>query len=335
MLQQDYQIDTDWEGTRYLGLTIDWDYINRKVHLSMPGYIEKALLRFGHEPPDKPQMQPYPHTLPTYGAKVQYAKPLDESPPAMKAEEKYIRQVIGVLLYYGRAVDSTILVGLSSLAAAQARPTAYTVYLVKWLLDYAATNPDAILTYKKSDMVLAVHSDASYLSEPSARSRVGGHFFCSSDVDDPPDNGAVLNVSKILKAVMSSAAEAELGALYINASEAVPMRQLLTEMGHKQPKTPIQTDNTTACGVVNNNIQPKRTKAMDMRFHWLRCREAQHQFRFFWRPGHTNKADYWTKHHCAAHHIEKRKEILTHKSVLAALRASLDRTPISPAAAAA
>ena len=150
-------------------------------------------------------MQPFPHTIPLYDAKVQYTKDLDSSPPATKEEEKYARQVVGVLLYYG---CTTILVGLSSLATAQALPTAYTHYLIKWLLDYAATNPDAIITYKKSGMVLATHSDASYLSEPSTRSRVRGHFSCSSDVEDPPDNGAVLNISKILKAVMSSAAEA-------------------------------------------------------------------------------------------------------------------------------
>ncbi len=142
-----------------------------------------------------------------------------------------------------------------------------------------ATNLDAILTYKKSDMVLAVHSNALYLSEPAARSRAGGHFFCSSNVDDdPPNNGAILNISKILKAVMSSAAKAKLGALYINAREAIPMQHLLKEMGHKQPPTPIQTDNSTAFGIVTNNIHPRRTKAMDMRFHWLRCRDAQGQF---------------------------------------------------------
>ena len=72
-----------------------------------------------------------------------------------------------------------------------------------------ATNPNAILTYKKSDMILAVHSDASYLSKLEARSRVGGHFYCTNDMEDPPNNGAVLNVSKILDMVMSSAAEAE------------------------------------------------------------------------------------------------------------------------------
>jgi hypothetical protein len=152
---------------------------------------------------------------------------------------------------------------------------------------------------------------------------VGGHFFCSSDVSEPPNNGAVLNISKILKAVMSSAAEAELRALYINASEAVPMHQLLAEMGHKQPKTPIQTDNTTVCGVVNSNIQPQRTKAMDMRFHWLHCRDSQGQFRYYWGPRIDNRADNYTKHHCAAHHIEKRPEILTSKFILNALQASI------------
>ena len=179
----------------------------------MTGYIKKTLIRFGHTPPNKPQLQPHPHTVPTYGATIQYAKHIDQSSKATKEQQKYIQQVIGVLLYYGRAVDSTILVALSSLASAQAAPTEYTMELIKWLLDYIVTNPEAILTYESSDMILAVHSDASYLSEASARSRVGSRFFCSSDVSDPPNNGAVLNISKILKAVMSSAAEAELWAL--------------------------------------------------------------------------------------------------------------------------
>ena len=199
--------------------------------------------------------------------------------------------------------------------------------LIKWLLDYVATNSEAILTYERSDMILAMHSDASYLSKANAHSRVGGHFFCSPDVSDPPNNGAVLNISKILKAVMSSAAQAELEALYINVNEAVPMHQLLAEMGHKQPKTPIQTDNTTAWGVVNHNIQPRHTKAMDMCFPWLRCRDSQGQFRYYWGPGINNQADYWTKQHCAAHHIKKRPEILTSKFTLNALQASIQRTP--------
>ena len=132
----------------------------------------------------------------------------------------------------------------------------------------------------------------------------------SNNAQFPANNGAVLNVASIIKAVMTSAAEAKIGALYINAREAVPTRITLEEMGHAQPPTPMQTDNTTALGVVTSNIQPKRTKAMDMRFHWLRCRAAQEQFRWIWRPGTTNLADYWMKHHCAAHHTTMRSEFL-------------------------
>jgi hypothetical protein len=293
----------------------------------MPGYIKKACIRFGHTHPNSPQMQPHPHTLPTYGVTIQYAKHIDQTPLATKEQQKYIQQVIGILLYYRQAVKSTLLIALSLLASAQAAPMEHTLELIKWLLDYASSNPDAILMYKSSVMILAMHSEASYLSKANARSQVGSHFFCSTNIDNLPNNRAILNISKILKAVMSSAAEVKLGALYINACEAVPMHQLLTEMGHKQPKTPIQTDNTTAFGVVNNNIQPQRTKAMDMRFHWLCCRNSQGQFRYYWAPGSINQADYWTKHHCAAHHIEKRQEISTSKFILNALRASTQQTP--------
>ena len=170
-------------------------------------------------------------------------------------------------------------------------------------------------------MVLAGHSDGSYLSEKDARSRAGGHWFLSSDKEYPPGNGSILNISQVIKAVMSSAAEAELGALYINAREAVYICKILTEMGHKQPRSPLQTDNSTAEGVVNNNVQTKRLKAMDMRFHWLRDRESQGQFRIYWRPGKNNKADYWSKtQHPPALHRDVRSEILTPLKVLIELR---------------
>jgi hypothetical protein len=84
----------------------------------------------------------------------------------------------------------------------------------------------------------------------------------------PPNNGTILTIATIIKAVMFSTAEAELGALFIKAKEAIHLQQILEEMGHSQPRTPLQTNNTTAEGLINNKIQQKRTKAMDMRYHW-------------------------------------------------------------------
>ena len=104
-------------------------------------------------------------------------------------------------------------------------------------------------------------------------------------------------------------------------------------MGHKQPPTQLQTDNAMAEAVSNGKIQPKRTKAMDMRFHWLRDRECQRQFYIYWRPGKLNYADYWTKHHATLHHKNERKEFLTSHIVLEMLR--IEQSRIYAAAAAA
>ena len=106
---------------------------------------------------------------------------------------------------------------------------------------------------------------------------------------------------------MTSAAEAELGALFIAAQKLVPLRQTLCEMGWPQPPTPVQTDNTTAAGVVNKTLVSNILKFMDLRFHWLRCRTAQDQFRFYWDKGPNNWGDYSTKHHPPVYHESKRK----------------------------
>jgi hypothetical protein len=91
-------------------------------------------------------------------------------------------------------------------------------------------------------------------------------------------------------------------------------------MGHPQPQTPIQTDNTLVEGVTNKKIQPKCTKAMDMRFHWLQDRESQDQLNIHWWPGKTNLADYFTKHHPPNHHTNVRAEFLTKVQYLAEAR---------------
>ena len=83
---------------------------------------------------------------------------------------------------------------------------------------------------------------------------------------------------------MSSVTEAEVGAIFINCHKSIPARHTLIEMGHPQLPTYVQTDNTTALVFVKNTIAPQRTKAMYMRFHWLRNRIQNCQFRHYWMP---------------------------------------------------
>jgi hypothetical protein len=137
-------------------------------------------------------------------------------------------------------------------------------------LNYCATHPCATLRYSASDMILHIYSDALYLTEPEARSRAGGHHFLGNLPGKPSMlNGPILNISKVIKGFMSSAAEAKIGALYLNAKEATIIRTTLIEMGQPQPATPMETNNPTASGIMNRTVKQVRSKAIDMRFYWV------------------------------------------------------------------
>jgi hypothetical protein len=178
-LEQEFSCTVDWDGNVFLGIHLEWDYENRTVKLSMPGYVKNALRRFNHKPTNHNQTSPHPYTRPTYGAHIQYADNL--LPPNISPEQReFIQQVVGVFLFYGRAIDSTMLAAISSIACnlSTAQWTDMQ-HRINHFLDYAATNPDAALIYKASDMYFRIHTDASYLTESKARSRAGGYHFFS------------------------------------------------------------------------------------------------------------------------------------------------------------
>ena len=97
--------------------------------------------------------------------------------------------------------------------------------------------------------------------------------------------------------------EAEIAALYMNAQLAIKFCQILIDMGHPQPPKFMQTDSQSAHGLTKGTMKQKRSKAIDMRFHWLKDRANNHnQIDIQWAPGASNLGDYPTKHHIAQHH---------------------------------
>jgi hypothetical protein len=136
--------------------------------------------------------------------------------------------------------------------------------------------------------ILMALSNASYLSAPRARSQAGGYFFLGSiPVDGDPIklNGAIHITCTILKLVATSATEAKLGALFLNAQEAKILHLTLDELGHPQPPTLIHINNTTTVGIVNNTIKPQQSRAMEMRYLWLLDGKTQKYFKFYYMPG--------------------------------------------------
>ena len=131
-----------------------------------------------------------------------------------------VQQVVVRILYYARAVDLTALTTLTTLGSKQAKATSRTLKSTEQLLDYLATHPNASLQYYASAKVLNNHSDASYSSERGAKSRAAGHYFLGwKPRNNAPIrlNGAIYTLCNIMKFVASSAAEAEIGTLFMNA----------------------------------------------------------------------------------------------------------------------
>ena len=136
--------------------------------------------RVGYPTPKKSQLEkqaqhvPYAPTPVRCGKESNMTIPEETSPPVTEDEKKYIQRVLGSFLYYAHTIDLTILNGLLAITPEQAKPTKQTLTRVQQLLDYMATNPNAVVRFYASDMILNLHSDASYLSAGQGRSRADG-----------------------------------------------------------------------------------------------------------------------------------------------------------------
>jgi hypothetical protein len=336
-LRAHYKISVDWEGKNYCGLSIKWNYAKQFVDVSMPGYVVSTLERLQHRKPTRPQFAPHQWTKPAYGQRLQLA-PIDDSPSLDADGTKYVQSCVGSLLYYARAVDSTMLPAINEISGAQSAPTQNTMKACTMLMDYASTHPNAIIRYHASDMILHIDSDAAYLVLPNARSRYAGLYFLSDNPPafpakpNPKPNGAVLTICKTIRNVMASAAESETGGVFGNAQEAIACRISLLALGHPQPATPLKTDNSTAHSFVHANIKQRRSKTWDMRWNWLRDKETHKQLRIYWEKGQSNNADYFTKHHPPAHHILMRPRYVLNAhqiatSLISKLKAKQTRRP--------
>ncbi len=268
-LEEHYTVAMDWNGSLFCRINIDWNYPAGTVDLNMPKYIPKALMKFQQPTSDVPQHQPYKNAPIQYGAHIQRVN-VNTSAPLSPDAIKCVQDIVGTLLYYGGAVDSTLLATLSSIAARQTNDTTAVVEACQQLLDYIATHPNAGIQYKACDMILAVHTDASYLSELAGKICSSTHIYLMNHDDKEFNNGAILTLPSIIKHVMSSAYKTKLAALYYGCKHTVPICTTLKEMGHPQTKqTMVTTNNITAQGLTMGTMAPKASKSMDQCFHCL------------------------------------------------------------------
>jgi len=120
---QHYIIAADWKGELYCGITVSWNYDNRILDISMPGYIKAQLQGYKHLPPPKPHNCPYKPQPKKYGKAAQYNTPKDTSKPVDDKRKKQIQKTIGSTLWYAQAVDFAILMALSTITGDQSKAT--------------------------------------------------------------------------------------------------------------------------------------------------------------------------------------------------------------------
>ncbi len=294
VLKQLYEVHENWEGDAYLGYAIARDRQNRTLSLSLPGYVDKALKRF-NVPKTRGARTPVIYTPPLYGNQEHQGKTnMVEYTLLNDSDKKRVEQIVGVFLYYARALDPTMLYACNKISTQQANPTTETMEWADRLLLYALKHPNAQLIYKASDLILKGASDASYLGDENAQSRAGGYWYLGNK-DNEDINGHVLCISKIIPAIVASAGEAEYAALFMNAKEGEELRNTLEDFGYKQHATQILCDNSFSTNLAKNMVKQKRSKAIDMRWHWIRERVAKQHFEIKWTPGITNIADFFTK----------------------------------------
>jgi hypothetical protein len=216
------------------------------------------------------------------------------------------------MLYYARAVDPTMLPTTNHIASQQAQPTLAVKEQAVRLLQYAAAYPNNAIVFKKSKMHVILQVDASYLSRSKARSVAGGIAYFGDAANPTIENGMIHAISSIIDVVVASAGEAEYGSAFIFAQRGVWLRTIAIALGHAQPATPILCDNAFAIGLANDTIKQKRSKSIDMRFHWLRDRIRQGQFTITYLAGTLNLADFFTKTmSCVHHHAFMPRLVLT------------------------
>jgi hypothetical protein len=270
----------------------------------MPEYTKAALHKYQH--PDPARLEHSQHTWnpPIYGATTQFVSDTEPSPALSDKDVNKLQQLTGTLLYYARAIGPTLIMTINVLASEQSNVTEITADKVIKLLNYCNIHPETKTRYHASDMILHNYSDASYLSENEAKSRSGGFFDMVNTSKKRQKTHKRSNFdcqqSPLTRNVVSSGSR-NWSSFHRCKGRSCPQNNI-EGIGTQAVATPMETDNTTATGYSNGTIKQKRTKAMDMRFYWIKDQVKQGQFKINSGQGFQNLADCFTKHHSPAHH---------------------------------
>ena len=142
------------------------------------------------------------------------------------------------------------------------------------------------------------------MNETKARSTASGNYLLGNSIKFGKLivlNSAVHTLCKII-GVAASAAEAELGSIFLNTQDTVKLCIALQELVHTHTPTHIHTDNTKEMVIIHKKINQQQSRAMNTRYFWTISKQDEKTIDVSWHPGRENIADYSSKHYSPTIH---------------------------------
>jgi hypothetical protein len=263
LIRMTYKLTKNWTGNLYCSICLNWDYTNCTVVIPCQGTLKRNCSntftlqanksRVAHTHLPQSNLVPRPRLHSPQTPHLNWIKQVSKS-----AKDSWQHFVLCTSHQHDCPHDSQHHHAKQTIAT-----TARTLEQCTQMLDYLAHNADAKVRFHASDMIMNIHLDASYLSKAKARSQTCGHFFMGwmpKNSNPIKINGAIHVSANILRFMVASTAEAELGDLYHNCQTGIIFSQMLEAVGHKQTKTPVHCDNATAVGIANNTLKQQRLR---------------------------------------------------------------------------
>jgi hypothetical protein len=315
-MRKKYAIKVNMLGNKFLGMTLDWNYEDNYFDRSIPTHWPETIARFAPDGNLSGARSPghYEAFTPGAGSTI----PFEDTTPTLDASGKlYVQQFTGKNLFYATHGDWLLQPYVRAISDHQSQASERDRRACDRLLSYGHTHRNAVQRYYATDMIARASSDASHQSLDHSGSVVASYIhLVNRDSDDTFVNSPTATICRRSRTVCSAASETEYASLYETGCALMPVRNILAALDFPQETTTIYTDNLIAKNICARLVRPKRSKAIDMRYHWIRDRVDDKYFDVVWLPS-TSKSimcvDALTKIHPVKKHEELVSLFMTYK----------------------
>jgi hypothetical protein len=264
------------ECKEFLQIRITREHGN--IHIDQESYLHKVVQRFGLQ---------YAHFART--PLPQGYKPLPNEGPVDPARRQKFQSVIGSLLYIMLGTRPDIAYAVTVMSQFSVNPSQEHLDKALYICRYLAGTPQYSIMYDgRSNKGLVAYTDSDWAADPIKRRSITGFFFKLA-------NGIISWQSRSQKTVALSSTEAEYMALSDTSRQAVWIKSVLDELGMSIGTVPISGDNQGSIFISSNPVQERRSKHIDIRYHYVRDCIEEKKVAIFFVDGALNPADLFTK----------------------------------------